>query len=193
VRSRKNYNKFLTTGQVAKILGISCRKVSLLHDQKVLPGFRIPDRRGSSESGDRRFSKEVVLTFMKRYEIPLDGTGDMFGSTILFVTQDDLLADRLKRLLPTMDGFTHLRVESAVEAGIKTAELHPFAVLVDMSCGIMEGSEIARATGAVNGCQVYAIFPEDKPAENASGLFRKAFGKPVDMKEVAKAILAQGE
>lgn len=59
--------KYLTTGQVAKMLSLSSRKIQDLANHKELKSFRINPGPG----GHRRFAVEDVEAFAAKHNIPI--------------------------------------------------------------------------------------------------------------------------
>ena len=66
--------KCYTTGQVARMLGISSRKVCQWVDAGQLAGFRLVT--ASDRAGDRRIAHADLLAFARRHGIPLPFAAD---------------------------------------------------------------------------------------------------------------------
>ncbi len=121
----------LTTGEVAKVCNVAARTVSKWIDSGRLEGYRIPG------SKDRRVPVANLLAFMKKHNIPFDGS--MSGNPrVLVVDADTETAGTLKEVLTTQTRFEVRTAESAFTAGIECERFRPHVVLVDESIGARE-------------------------------------------------------
>lgn len=132
----------LTTGEVARICNVAARTVSKWIDSGRLEGYRIPG------SKDRRVPIGNLLAFMKKHNIPFDGS--MSGNPrVLIVDADAETANTLTEVLTSQTSFEVRTAGTAFGAGVECERFRPHVVLVDESIG---GREMeAFATFVRNG------------------------------------------
>lgn len=126
----------LTTGEVAKICNVAARTVSKWIDSGRLEGYRIPG------SKDRRVPVANLMAFMKKHNIPFDGS--MSGNPrVLIVDADQETANTLREVLTTQTRFEVKTTDTAFSAGIECERFRPHVVLVDESIGAREMESFA--------------------------------------------------
>ena len=129
--------KVFTTGQVAKICKVAPRTVSKWFDSGRLRGYRIPG------SQDRRIPREHLIRFLKEHGMPLGDLEDQTMAKVLFVGQDQVLIENLKRELPLDKTFKLATAASGFEAGIQAESFHPDTIIIDMAMGRSDALQIA--------------------------------------------------
>lgn len=154
-----------TTGQVARICGVTKRSVIKWIDSGQLKGYTIPG------SKHRRVSRTDLAEFMQSHAIP-NYQALLPRRRILIVDDDpdfaELLRDALRKEYEIEVATT------ALEAASKVATFHPDMLLVDVRLPDVNGLELCR--------QMQAL----APACTAPILAMSAYGSEVDLSEVRK-------
>lgn len=129
-----------TTGEAAEICNISQQTIIRCFDSGRLDGFRIPGSRF------RRIPRENLLKFMKENGIPLDNLKtEKNGKIKVLIVDDDaeiveLMVDVLSR-----DGRFDLQTAgSGYEAGLKTEQFRPDAIILDYMLPDVNGNIVCR-------------------------------------------------
>lgn len=129
--------KIFTTGQVAKICGVSNRLVAKWFNSGRLMGYIIPGTR------ERRIPQEYLVKFLKKHGMPLGclrEDEDMFR--VLLVTQDQPMVEGIKRELPV--DFELKIANSSFDAGTQAITLCPHCAVVDFCIGRGEAINICQ-------------------------------------------------
>ena len=129
--------RFLTTHQIAGLLGVSERTVANWIDRGHLDAFRTP-------GGHRRVSPANLRTFLVNRGIPIPE--ELSEVTRILIVEDDVLvADALKGYL-TADGNTYevATISDGVSALIHIGHRKPHVVLLDILMPGMDGLEVCR-------------------------------------------------
>lgn len=129
--------RFLTTHQIAGLLGVSERTVANWIDRGHLDAFRTP-------GGHRRVSPANLRTFLVNRGIPIPEELSE-EIRILIVEDDALVADALKGYLKA-DGNTYdvATISDGVSALIHIGHRKPHVVLLDILMPGMDGLEVCR-------------------------------------------------
>lgn len=93
--------EYVSTGQVARLLGCSSRSVQSWVDAGRLPGYRLPRGRGADAGKcDRRVSLSGLRAFLAREGMPLPRELDCASPLLVVTVAADGLAGRLRAVLP---------------------------------------------------------------------------------------------
>jgi CheY-like chemotaxis protein len=128
----------LTTGDVARICGVTIRTVIKWFEQGRIEGFRLPGSR------DRRFTVEATARFLRDNGMPLDlleGSEDR-TRRLLVVDDDKAICQLISRFLEPIPDLQVVSAHSGWEAGLKTASLRPHLLLLDYRLGDMTGDQV---------------------------------------------------
>jgi len=165
------------TGQVAKICEVSRKTVNKWFDSGRLKGFRIP---GSPE---RRIPRECLIKFLKEHGMPMGDLEDEVTAKVLFVSQDHVFIENLKRELSGRI-FRFAVAANSFDAGMQTDEFHPDCVIVDFSIGRTEVLMICqnlRRNAKLADIIIIALLPHpDRSAGFNRSFINETFKKPVD-------------
>ena len=129
--------KVYTSGEVAKICGVSSDTVSRWFDLGQIEGYRL------GPGGDRRIPLENLRAFMMRHGIPLDRLGGELRA-ILVVDDDRHFLDIVTRALAKFTGYEIITASTAFDAGAQVAERNPRLIILDIHLGDMDGRHVAR-------------------------------------------------
>lgn len=137
VPERHTVGKFLTTHQIAGLLGVSERTVANWIDRGHLDAFRTP-------GGHRRVSPQALREFLKTRNIPVP---DELAEEVqvLIVEDDPMVAETLKGYLEEGDTpYETTTIGDGVSALIHIGNRRPRVVLLDILMPGMDGLEVCR-------------------------------------------------
>jgi excisionase family DNA binding protein len=178
--------KVFTTGQVAKICKVAPRTVSKWFDSGRLKGYRIPG------SQDRRIPREYLIKFLKEHGMPLGDLEDQTMAKVLFVGQDQVLIENLKRELPLDKTFKLATAASGFEAGIQAESFHPDCIVVDFTIGRAEALQICqnlRRNNEYSEVILIALLPDDGQSLSFDrSTINETFKKPFDTALLAERL-----
>ena len=129
--------RFLTTHQIAGLLGVSERTVANWIDRGHLDAFRTP-------GGHRRVSPANLRSFLVNRGIPIPE--ELSEETRILIVEDDaLVADALKGYLNADGNSYHVAtISDGVSALIHIGHRKPHVVLLDILMPGMDGLEVCR-------------------------------------------------
>ena len=137
--------KYLTSGEVSEILGISRGTVSKKFDDGVLEGKKNPI------TGKRLISSESLKDFMKRYDFEVsDSTTSQVQKILLVVTSDERLLSVVKK---SIGDYKHIKMETSEyggEALIKCAQEPVDLLIIDAELPDIAGENVARSLKSMN-------------------------------------------
>lgn len=129
--------RFLTTHQIAGLLGVSERTVANWIDRGHLEAFRTP-------GGHRRVSPAALREFLHKKNIPVPEELSE-EVRILIVEDDPLVAQTLKGyLLGENPNYEVTAIQDGVSALIHIGNRKPHVVLLDILMPGMDGLEVCR-------------------------------------------------
>lgn len=129
--------KFLTTHQIANLLGVSERTVANWIDRGHLEAFRTP-------GGHRRVAPKALREFLhvKKMPVPEELAEEI---QILIVEDDPMVADTLRGYLMESDGkYSVTTIGDGVSALMDIGDRKPKVVLLDILMPGMDGLEVCR-------------------------------------------------
>lgn len=181
----------LTTGDVARLCGVTIRTVIKWFESGRLEGYRLPGSR------DRRFTRAAVERFVRGHGLPeelLARGGD--GAPRVLVADDDPAVRRLvERALADLGTLQVATASSGWEAGLRTASWRPDVLLLDYRLGDTTGEEVAVGVRQIDAAYRPAVIvmsaylqPEDVARVLARGAdaFLK---KPFELDELRRTVL----
>ncbi len=131
--------QFYTSGEAAKLCGVSLRtvlnwiKAGRLHAHK-LPGTR----------GDNRIAPSDLLAFMQGHHLPVPEELTPIGKpTILVVDDDKAMARSIKRALYNQGLEVHM-AHDGFEAGVLFEKIKPTLMTLDLQMPKMDGFEVLK-------------------------------------------------
>lgn len=127
-----------TTGEVADICHLSQQTVIRCFDNGRLRGYRVPGSRF------RRIPRDALIQFMKEHNIPLDQL-DMGKTRVLVVDDDPAIVEMLVELLERDGRFEVRTAATGFDAGLKTREFRPDAIVLDYMLPDINGNAVCRS------------------------------------------------
>lgn len=147
--------QFMTTGEIARALGVAPCTVSKWVDSGMMEGFRLPG------SLDRRVYRDKFEAFCRTYGMRPEGERPV----VLIVTADAFFSESLAKLAAARGFVAECVGDEPFEVGAGCARRAPETVWVDVAAGIerMERLEafVARS------CPATRVVRLDKQAEYA--------------------------
>jgi excisionase family DNA binding protein len=127
-----------TTGEVAEICKLSQQTVIRCFDSGRLRGYRVPGSRF------RRIPRDALIQFMKEHNIPLDQL-EMGKTRVLVVDDDPAIVEMLVELLERDGRFEVQTAATGFDAGLKTHEFRPDAIVLDYMLPDINGNAVCRS------------------------------------------------
>ncbi len=127
-----------TTGEVAEICNLSQQTVIRCFDSGRLRGYRVPGSRF------RRIPRDALVQFMKEHSIPLDQL-DVGKTRVLVVDDDPAIVEMLVELLERDGRFEVQTAATGFDAGLRTREFRPDAIVLDYMLPDINGNAVCRS------------------------------------------------
>ncbi|MBK9119532.1 MAG: response regulator [Phycisphaerales bacterium] len=127
-----------TTGEVAEICNLSQQTVIRCFDSGRLRGYRVPGSRF------RRIPRDALIQFMKEHNIPLDQL-ETGKTRVLVVDDDPAIVEMLVELLERDGRFEVRTAATGFDAGLKTREFRPDAIVLDYMLPDINGNAVCRS------------------------------------------------
>ncbi len=127
-----------TTGEVADICNLSQQTVIRCFDSGRLRGYRVPGSRF------RRIPRDALVQFMKEHHIPLDQL-EMGKTRVLVVDDDPAIVEMLVELLERDGRFEVQTAATGFDAGLRTREFRPDAIVLDYMLPDINGNAVCRS------------------------------------------------
>ena len=182
-----------TTGQISRFCRVSAKTVKKWFDSGKLAGYRIPD------SGDRRVTRESLLAFMRRYDMPTDLV-DSKPLKVLAVDDEPQVLEVVSRVMGSRDGVEVRKASNGYAALLLLGSWLPDMVIMDLKMPGLDGFEACRRIRALPQTQgtkllvisAYATADMVERAKNcgADDFLAKPFN-PQQLEEVAFRLLGQ--
>ncbi len=132
------FKNVFTTGEVADICNLSQQTVIRCFDNGRLRGYRVPGSRF------RRIPRDALIQFMKEHNIPLDQL-EMGKTRVLVVDDDPAIVEMLVELLERDGRFEVQTAATGFDAGLKTREFRPDAIVLDYMLPDINGNAVCRS------------------------------------------------
>lgn len=130
-------DKVFTSGEAARICGVSADTVSRWFDSGLLKGYRL------GRGGDRRIPYEDLRRFMLERNIPLDRLDDR-NQRVVVVDDDPYYLELIATALSKKCGFTVYTASTGFDAGTLVAEHNPGLVILDIQLSDMDGRIVCQ-------------------------------------------------
>ena len=175
-----------TTGQAAKICGVSPRTVAKWFDAGSLKGYRIPN------SQDRRIPAFMLLKFMREHGMPMKEIEKLVYAHVLLI---GLPASEAKAIDDALSVYSYFRCYIEVSqftAGMRAISFNPDVIVVDGSCGTAALRPLCDAMnqyGDGDKRWVVGLMPNKRPNSNRRqqeslstdrSIFSECFDRPFD-------------
>lgn len=181
--------KVFTSGEVARICGVSADTVSRWFDLGQIQGYRL------GPGGDRRIPYESLRQFMASHGIPLERLEED-ESRILVVDDDPYYLDIIPTALGTAGDYKIYVASTGFDAGSMVAEFNPHLIILDIHLSDMDGRmvcERVKARPNTKNTRILAIsgFIDDDDAKQLSEYgFDDYLKKPFSLAELNTRVTA---
>jgi excisionase family DNA binding protein len=182
-------DKVFTSGEVAKICGVSPDTVSRWFDLGQLEGYRL------GPGGDRRIPFESLRRFMLSHGIPLERLEEE-QRRILVVDDDPYYLDIVPAALSREGDYTIFCASTGFDAGAMVAEHTPHLLILDIHLSDMDGrmvSERVRGRADTRHTRILAIsgfLDDEEIAQLKDYGFDDYLKKPFSIAELADRVHA---
>ncbi len=178
--------KYFSTGNVAKICGVTINTVVKWYETGVLKGRR------TSETGARRITRNSLFSFLRRRGYPGD-TAVAERFRFLIVDDDIDVIKLITTSFRTAYGYMVGVADSNFEAGLLAERLKPHIVLISTGLKGVEPRHLAELLRASRGAGKAAMVAigwrlGDKRREALSGHFDAILSKPLDTSRIREII-----
>lgn len=146
-------DEVFTSGEVAKICGVSADTVSRWFDLGQLGGYRL------GPGGDRRIPYDCLRQFMLSHGIPIDRL-EAEQRRVLVVDDDPYYLDVLPSALSKSGRLVVYTASTGFDAGAMVAEQNPHLIILDIHLSDMDGrmvSQRVRARPETRNTRIIAI------------------------------------
>jgi len=133
--AESNSSKVYTSGDVAKICGVSPDTVSRWFDVGHIDGYRL------GPGGDRRIPHDNLRAFMIKHGIPLDRL-DEKRACILVVDDEPQFLTTIPAALSALDGYEIITASTGFDAGALVVERNPRVMILDINLADMDGRKV---------------------------------------------------
>lgn len=154
-----------TTGEIAKMCGVSLRTVVNWIQQGKLASYKLPGTRG-----DNRIKKEVLLAFLKGHGMPIPASVSEMdrAKRVLVVDDDPAMAKSIARLLKLRSVEVSVAYDG-FDAGAQFVQLKPHLVTLDLNMPMLNGMSVLKKLKAEQAdIKVVVVSGEGEDALNAA-------------------------
>ena len=182
-------DKVFTSGEAARICGVSPDTVSRWFDLGELEGYRL------GSGGDRRIPYESLRKFMLSHGIPLNRLEEG-ERRILVVDDDPYYLDIIPSALSKLGNYTTYVASTGFDAGALVAEHNPHLIILDIHLSDMDGRmvcERVKARPDTRDTRMLAIsgYIDDEAAKGlADHGFDDYLKKPFSITELGERVTA---
>lgn len=129
--------RFLTTNQIAALLGVSERTVANWIDKGHIDAHRTPGRH-------RRVSPDELVSFLNQRGMPVPK--ELQSTIRILIVEDDVQIARIlqRQLNPEVSGYEVTCMEDGLSALMHIGHSKPHVVLLDILMPGMDGLEVCR-------------------------------------------------
>ena len=130
--------RVFSTGEVARICGLSLQTIIRCFDAGQISGFRVPGSRF------RRIPRDNLIAFMRANNIPLDSLLTV-KRKIMIVDDDEELAHMLSDHLQATGAYEIRLATTGFDAGVITQKFRPDLMLLDVMLPDINGREVCKS------------------------------------------------
>jgi len=129
--------KVFTTGEAAKLCGVSQQTIIRCFDRGRLQGFKVPG------SKFRRIPRDELIRFMKSSDIPTDVL-ESRRKRVLVVDDDPQIIELFEDLFAEDDRYELETAASGYEAGLLTERIKPDLIILDYMLPDVNGNVVCE-------------------------------------------------
>ena len=190
--SRKTKNvaemKFFSTGQIARMCGVSLATVQKWIDAGELECFRMP-----MTGSERRVPRQSLIDFLKKYDIPMDELYGDKNRVVLVATQNEELTKSVGKAAKKLN-CELLVVDDGAEALLQAGLMRPDVFIFDVHLpgfGDMDALRgMAKSTALSNARIVVASDVSDKELARLKKLEVTAIGSKPELEVIEELLSA---
>jgi len=181
--------RVFSTGEAAKVCGLSLQTIIRCFDTGKLRGFRVPGSRF------RRIPRDSLVDFMRSNNIPLDSLLTV-KKRILIVDDDEDLSNMLREYLEIVGSYDIRQASTGFDAGVFTQKFRPDLILLDVMLPDLNGREVCRAiksnpdTARTKIIVMSGMIEKDKIGELYEVGADEYLGKPFELEFLSERIQA---
>lgn len=143
--------EMMTTGQAAKLCGVSVRTIINWINQGKLKSHKLPGNRG-----DNRILYSDLYAFLKVTNLPIPEELEPKKDIAVVVDDDEGMARGIARQLKSLGYVTGL-AHNGFDAGIAYATLKPTLLTLDLQMPRMDGFQLLRQLKSRETCKIMVI------------------------------------
>jgi len=181
--------KYYTTGEIAKITGISQKTIKNYCTQGKIKSEKTPI------TNYRRISRQNLVRFLEENSIPLDILDGKSGKKVLVTDDDKKIVKLVTEYLKNIDeSFIIDTASNGYEACIKAGVLIPDIMILDLNMPKVDGFEVVRNIRTIEETKHARIIICTGYASEENRKTLEEFGvsliieKPVKFEEFKKAV-----
>jgi len=129
--------KVFTTGEAARICGVSQQTIIRCFDRGRLQGFRVPG------SKFRRIPREELIRFMRASDIPTDAL-ESRARKLLIVDDDPAVVELFEDVFANDARYVLESASTGYEAGMLTERIRPDLIILDYMLPDINGNIVCR-------------------------------------------------
>ncbi len=183
----KSNNRVFTSGEVARICGVSADTVSRWFDLGHIQGYRL------GPGGDRRIPFDSLRAFMISHGIPLERLEEDVRS-ILIVDDDPYYLDIISAALSKLGDNRIILASTGFDTGAQVVDHNPHLIILDIHLSDMDGRmvcERVKSRPETRTTRILAIsgFIEDEEVEGLKHYgFDGYLKKPFSVEELSERV-----
>ncbi len=181
--------EWFTTGQVAKLLQLSIRKICNMYDEGTLSGQRLPGKEG--KEGDRRISRASLIDYFCKRNLALPSElEDGMLKVLLISAEADFVAPFERSLcssVPEGKSAKFFTASSIIEGCIEIGAKKPHVVILDFAIdSVGRGSHCLQLAKFLHDSVAHqstmriALLASDSSGIGGEGEFHDVFRRPID-------------
>jgi len=130
--------KFFTTGQIAKICGVSIATVQKWIDAGEIESYRLP-----LTASERRVPRQSLLTFMRKYELPTDELEGKESYRVLIAGLETQIRNQIDKIWAGLNQSAEVKVaRDGIDFLVLIGSVKPHLIVMDLHLDGFEGTKV---------------------------------------------------